>query len=153
MKQSVMTLLFAVISTRRQKSRELDGKLAGARQLFRQYVELGAGFDEALADLYADDAEIVNLRQSPQGQARKIVLDGAEYKRLIRASLPMAQGRGDLSDFTEVSYQYDRKQDAVRIRANRYSKLKDYSSPMQWLVKPDADGTWFIVWEQSESRS
>jgi hypothetical protein len=42
--------------------------------------------------------------------------------------------------------------DGVRIKADRFSELKKYHSPISILVKPTPDGVWLIYEELSESR-
>lgn len=128
-----------------------ENKVAGsAEELFKLYVTRSNGFDERVADLYADEAKIKNLRRYPNGHTQKISFTGKEWKELIRRAMPLAKERGDTDKFSEVSFK--NTEDGVRIKATRYSDLKKYSSPMRWLVRENEDGEWLIYTEKSESR-
>ena len=139
-------LIAATVSDEAQNK---DIRVVEAKKLFDKYVSLGQKYDAKLADLYDDDAEINNLRKYPDGRMRKMSLTGKQYKGLIRLSMPLAKARGDKSQFSEVTYTIE--EDGIRIKASRYSELKKYSSPMQWLVRPTGKGIWLIVEESSES--
>jgi hypothetical protein len=127
-----------------------DDAIARARTLFDRYVALGAAYDEAVADLYADSAFIKNTRRSPDGQARSMTMPALTYKSLIRQVMPQAKQAGDLSTYSEVKFVPDG--DRVRIEATRYSELKKYSSPFLLVVGPTESGTWLILEEVGESR-
>lgn len=121
-----------------------------ATELFQRYVELGHAFDPAIVDLYSDDAVIRNRRVFPTGEVREIEIPVAQYKQLIVQVMPMAKEAGDIDEYSRVTYQ--REGEGVRVRATRYTKLKDYSSPVSMLAMPDSSGNWRIVEEISESR-
>jgi hypothetical protein len=121
-----------------------------AQQLFAHFVQLAHAFDPALADLYADEARIVSVRQYPSGPDRTFELRGTEYKALIREAMPLAKARGDLNTYANLSYQ--REGARVWIRATRHSVLKQYSSPYSRLVGPDGAGKWLIYEERSITR-
>jgi hypothetical protein len=113
-------------------------------------VETGHAFDSAVADLFADEVRTVNVRKYPNGVERKIEMNGAEYKSLIREVTPIAKARGDISTYTAVPYQRDGAR--VRVRATCYPVLKQYLSPYSLLVGPDASGQWLIYEERSITR-
>lgn len=121
-----------------------------ARRLFERYVALGNAYDPSLADLYADDAFIKNTRTYPTGKVRELTMPAAKYKALIRQAMPLARARGDRSTFSDVRYAAEGAR--VRIRASRFSELKQYTSPISLLVGPSASGSWLIYEEVSESR-
>jgi hypothetical protein len=127
-----------------------EDSVARARSLFDRYVALGAAYDVAVADLYADSAFIKNTRRSPDGQARTMTMPALTYKSLIRQVMPQAKQAGDLSTYSEVKFVPDG--DRVRIEATRYSELKKYSSPFLLVVGPAENGTWLILEEVGESR-
>ena len=127
-----------------------DDAVAHARQLFDRYVALGAAYDEAVADLYADSAFIKNTRRYPDGQSRSITMPALTYKSLIRQVMPQAKEAGDLSTYSDVKFIPEGER--VRIEATRYSELKKYSSPFTLVVGPGEDGTWLIFEEVGESR-
>jgi hypothetical protein len=140
-------IVLAVVEPSSCETNSPEGR---ARTFFARFVEISHAFDPALTDLYADEGRIVSVRKYPDGTERKFEMKGAEYKSLIREAMPTAKARGDISTFTDVSYQRDGTR--VRIRATRYSALKQYSSPYSLLVGPDASGQWLIYEERSSTR-
>jgi hypothetical protein len=122
----------------------------GAKAFFERYVQLEKTFDAAAADLYADDAVIKNKRTYPNGQVRELTLPAAQYKSLIRQTMPLAKARGDTNSYSGISY--TKEGSGVRIRATRFSNLKKYSSPISLWVTPGSDGRWLIREELSESQ-
>jgi len=127
-----------------------DDAMAQARRLFDRYVALGAAYDVAVADLYADSAFIKNTRRYPDGQSRSMTMPALTYKSLIRQVMPQAKAAGDWSSYSDVKFVPDGER--VRIEATRYSELKKYSSPFALLVGPAENGTWQIFEEVGESR-
>jgi hypothetical protein len=126
-----------------------DADIAAAEAFFNRFAALGDSYDPTVASLYADDAVIESLRRYPNGTERTIRLTGAEYKRFIRAAMPLARARGDRDTFSGISYEPDG--DKIRIRCTRYSELKQYASPFE-LVLTRRGGRWRIVEEYSETR-
>jgi hypothetical protein len=121
-----------------------------AKALFEKYTSLGQAFDPKIADLYADTALIQNRRVYSGGKDRVLTVAAAEYKKLIKAALPLGKERGDKNTYSKVQYAVEK--DRVRIKATRYSELKKYSSPLSLLVGKDENGDWLIFEELSESR-
>ena len=121
-----------------------------AAQLFQRYVALSRAYDAGLAELFDDNAVIVNKRISPSGDVREMTLPAARYKMLLRKALPLARERGDRSTYSNV--RYAREGERVRISASRYSELKKYTSPLVLVVGPAPGGRWLIYEEHSESR-
>jgi hypothetical protein len=121
-----------------------------ARAVFERYASLEAAFDPAVADLYSDAAVIKNKRTYPTGQVRELTMPAAQYKALIRESMPLARQRGDYSVYSETTFSNEGRN--IRITATRYSVLKKYKSPLSLLIGPSASGDWLILEELSESR-
>ncbi len=121
-----------------------------AKALFKQYVALETAYDPAVADLYVENAVIRNKRIYPTGQVRELTIPAAQYKTLIRTAMPLAKARGDYSTYSETSFTQEGQN--VRIRAIRFSVLKQYSSPISILIGPDSSGMWAIFEELSESQ-
>ena len=121
-----------------------------AKQLFERYVSLSAQFDPAVADLYADDALIHNKRTYPDGQVREITIPALQYKQLLREVMPLARARNDTSTYSKTTFKVEGM--GVRIQAQRFSVMKQYTSPISLRVAPDVTGHWLIREELSESR-
>ena len=139
----VLAVIFGAVAS-------TQGSETAARELFEQYVALGHAYDTRLADLYADDAVIRNKRTYPTGQVRELTMPAPRYKTLIREAMPLAKARGDRNTFSNVRYTTEGAR--VRIRASRFSELKNYTSPISLLVGPSPTGKWLIYEEVSESR-
>lgn len=137
-------------TTTQPAASDQDKAVGHARKVFADLVALSDAFDPALADLYDDNALIRNKRVYPDRTTRDLIIPANRYKGLIRAAMPLAKARGDRSTYSEVTYTPEAGR--VRIAATRFSILKNYSSPISWLVGPNADGKWVIYEELSESR-
>jgi hypothetical protein len=124
---------------------------ASAHELWEMYVELGTGFDPALADLYADNAVIRNTRRYPDGRTRTLEMTGTEYKSLIRQAMPLARSRGDVDVYSDVQFE-ELGEGRTRITATRYSTLKKYRAPHQLTVGRSGGAGWKILEENGESR-
>ena len=120
-----------------------------AEELWDDYVELGTGFDPALADLYADDAVIYLTRRYPDGRTRTLQVTGKEYKPLVRQAMPIARNRGDVDVYSDV--RFENQGDRVRITATRYGTLKKYRAPHELIVGPRGSSGWKILKETGES--
>jgi hypothetical protein len=126
-----------------------DSATGAARELFNRYVDYEHAFDVAQCDLYAPDAVIKNVRIYPGGQQQVLSFKGAEYKRLLRAALPIAKAKNDFNQYSQVTY--SREGSGVRIKCTRFSQLKQYSSPLEMYVAP-VGSTWQILSETSQSK-
>jgi len=125
-------------------------KIEKAKELFEKLVILSDSFDSAVADLYSSEAVIRNTRHYAFGQTRVMTMPAQDYKNMIRSTMPIAKLRGDISTFSDVRY-YE-EGDKIRIRATRYSKLKNYSFPYSLLVGEDENGNWLIYEENLETK-
>ena len=144
---AVSATLFAVATS--SMAADPEG-IKAARTLFSKYVTLEHAFDPAVADLYSDDALIRNKRTYPTGQVRELTFPAPQYKELLRKTMPLARARGDTSEYSSCTYKAEDR--GVRIACQRYSNLKNYTSPISLLVSPGREGGWFIVEELSESQ-
>lgn len=126
-----------------------DPALSSARELFQRYIDLERNFDVAQGDLYAADARVKNTRLYPGGQSQVISLSGTEYRRLLRAALPLAKARNDQNQYSAITYQ--KEGNGVRIKCTRFSQSKQYSSPLELVVAP-VGGTWSITSESSQTK-
>ena len=120
-----------------------------AEALFNRYVTLEHDFDPAIADLYADTAHIESRRITAGSPPEVRTTPAPQYKDQLRKVMPIAKRRRDLSFYTEVTYSAEGK--FVRIRAKRYAEYKKFTSPVELLVGPGANGQWQIFEELSEA--
>ncbi|MCP4130843.1 MAG: hypothetical protein GY754_07660 [bacterium] len=156
MKKFILVILFIIAifpgCSKKPAHNAIDKVVAKSPQeLFEKYQKLADDFDSSVTDLYSDSAKIINNRKYPDGKYKIIKLDGMEYKSLIKKAMPFAELRNDLNTFSNVSFKNENQK--VRIDSTRYSKLKDYSSPVSLLVEKDTDGNWTIIEEISESKA
>ena len=122
---------------------------SSAQELWDLYVELGTGFDPALADLYADDAVIHLTRRYPDGRTRTLQLMGKEYKPLVRQAMPVARNRGDVDVYSNVKFEDLGAR--TRITATRYGTLKNNQVPHELIVGNLGGMGWKILKETGES--
>ena len=122
---------------------------SSAEELWDDYVELGTGFDPALADLYADDAVIQLTRRYPDGRTRTLELTGKEYKPMVRQAMPIARNRGDADVYSNVKF--EKLGDRTRITATRFGTLKKYRAPHELIVGNVGGSGWKILKEAGES--
>ena len=128
----------------------LGGDHGRAEHIFTQYQARELAFDPAAADLYCDTAVIRNLRTEPDGRQRELELPAPKSKELIRLAMPLAKAKGDYNTYSDVAYSQEGSN--VRITANRYSVLKQYSSRISLLVGACDDSDWAILEELSQSQ-
>lgn len=126
-----------------------DTALSSARELFQRYIDLERNFDVAQGELYATDARVKNTRLYPGGQNQVISLSGTEYRRLLRAALPLAKAKNDQNQYSAITYQ--KEGNSVRIKCTRFSQSKQYSSPLELVVAP-VGGIWLITSESSQTK-
>jgi hypothetical protein len=123
-----------------------------ARRFFERYVTLGDAYDVAVADLYLDTARITSLRRGPApSQDRMLEIDGARWRGMVRAAMPVARARGDRSEFRGVRMEPAGEQ--VRVRAERYAVVKCYwDRGYSMLIGRGPDGGLRIVAEHFETQ-
>jgi hypothetical protein len=121
-----------------------------ARAVLASYIAKSQAFDPSLAELYSDRAHIENLRTYPTGEVRQLTIPARQYKALIQNAMPTARARGDTNRYSVP--RFTAQGGDVRIAMTRHSNLKNYSSPLVLVVGREADGTWRIIEERSESR-
>jgi hypothetical protein len=131
-------------------ARSVQPSIQEAQQLFRKFKQREAAFDPSLAALYSNYAKVYTLRRMKNGRVRPLSSSGREFKRNLRKTLALAKKRGDRNTYSRVRYLPEGR--SVRIRAMRYNRMKQYSSPFTLLVGKDADGEWRIVEDISETR-
>ncbi|MEO6193715.1 MAG: hypothetical protein ABIS20_11955 [Thermoanaerobaculia bacterium] len=146
---TIFALVFCQIAAASKTAAPKGDPIAKARALFARYVQLEHAFDPTMADLYTDQAVIVNKRIYKDGKVTSLQIPALRYKHVIRTGMATAKTQGDISNYTNDSYVPEGSK--VRISVTRYSVLKKYSSPMALLVGPDPTGKWVIYEEKSES--
>lgn len=128
-----------------------EADLGAVKKRFDEYVALSEKFDATVADIYSDEAVIKTDRHYPDGSVKKRQIAGAACKKLVRATMPIAKVRGDVSTYADVKVE-PAEGGNVRVSAQRTSKLKNYTSPVSWIYAKSADGKWLIIEEQSVTK-
>lgn len=121
-----------------------------AKDLFERYESLEKNFNPAVAELYSDTALIQNKRTYPTGQVREVKVPAPQYKEMLRKVMPIAKLRGDYSTYSNITFTAEGS--GVRITADRFSVLKQYTSPISLFVMPNTGAQWLIQEELSESQ-
>lgn len=143
-------LLVALPATAAEPSSS-DPQLDKARAMFRRYVALDQSFDPALADLYADEAQIRTAKLLPTGKTQTFPIPAPQYKELVRYAAELARKQGDKRIYTEV--RYDKEARGVRVNAVRISLLKKDRNWVSILFGPSRGGEWRILEESTLSRA
>ena len=123
-----------------------------AQRVFKQFTDLERTFDPALADLFAPNAVVKDVRIYQDGQTKTITWSGTDYKQVLRAGLPVARLRNDLNTYSQVSF--IREGNNVRVKTTRQCQLKKSSGPFEIVVAPtNANGrnVWKIVEETAQN--
>jgi hypothetical protein len=124
---------------------------AEGEKFFARYVALGEAFDVAVTELYLDDSRIRSLRRYPPGQEKTLEMTGAQWKQLIRSTMPLAKAKGDRGEFGNL--RFEAAGNLLRIRADRYSVLKCYrDNGYYMLVGRQPDGRLQVVEEYMETQ-
>ncbi|MBX9570063.1 MAG: hypothetical protein K2X77_14280 [Candidatus Obscuribacterales bacterium] len=123
-----------------------------AQKVFKQFSEMERAFDPAVAELFAPNAVVKDVRVYQDGQTKTITWSGTDYKQVLRAGLPVAKIRNDLNTYSAIAY--SREGANVRIKGSRHNTLKKYSGPFELVVAPvTANGrtSWKIIEEFTQS--
>ena len=122
-----------------------------ALAVFRDFAARAARFDDSVADLYTDDAQVTTRRLMLDGSLHTLSFRGTEWKALIRRAMPLARQRGDMNSFTQITARPEA--DRVVVQAQRTNHLKTYTSPFTLVLRREQpSGAWRIVEERSETR-
>ncbi len=146
----LITILLLVVLFDHTIFAESKPSIESAKLFFEHFVAMGDEFNSEVADFYSDDAKITSIRKYPFNESKRTEMTNTQYKELIRKIMPLAKARGDKNTFSDVSYEIER--DFVRIKATRYSVLKDYYSPYSLLVGQNSEGNWLIYEENTETK-
>lgn len=122
-----------------------------ASDFFNRYGQLNGRFDSSVADLYSDAAKIHTLRRYPFGLVRTVVLSGAQWKKVIIATMPLAKAKNDRGSTSNVTI--SKHGNGYKIKANRYSNIKCYTDTGYYMiVAPDKLGKLQIIEEYTETQ-
>lgn len=134
-----------------QRSTDPPDPAPGPERLIELYEEYEQSHDPRLLGLYRRDAVISMTRLYPGGQVRELEMTWEKYRVVFLLALPLAILRGDTSEYSDFSFQ-EEAEGRVRVRAARRPRLKNYESPIEWVLQPQSDGEWRIAEESVVSR-
>lgn len=126
-----------------------DSAITAAKEVFLKYVDLERGFDVGQGDLYAPDALIKNVRIYPGGENQTLTYSGTEYKRILRAMIPLAKAKNEVNQYSSITY--TKEGTGVRIKCTKFSPAKQFASPFEMVVAPSGN-VWQITAETTQSR-
>ena len=118
-------------------------------KVFLNLIDLSKSFNPEAANLYSENAKIDSKRTYPDGKQRKMELQGSQYIQLLKMAMPVAKQRNDISYFRNLTTQFN--DGVVIIKCQRYSNIKDYSSPYEIHIKKVGE-TFKIVYEYTETK-
>jgi hypothetical protein len=125
-----------------------DPKVAGAKEAFEKFVRLSQACDPAVAGAYSDAAKIAITAIYPDGTKKEMALSGVQAKAIIPQAVAEAKRKGDIDDFSEVTYAVEGEH--VRVKAKKFNRLKKYTAPVEFLFGPER-GEWKIFEEVNQS--
>lgn len=133
-----------------EKEAPADDDLRAARALFDRSVVLGEQDYLALAELYADSAQIRFTRNMAAGGVEELLLSGAQWKRnLVSLARAKDKDSGPSSWFSHVSVHREAK--GVRIAALQHVPQKCRVDELySMVVAPNAQGVWQIIAKSSQ---
>jgi hypothetical protein len=146
----IESLLFDARSARLVQRAQWSEVLRRTADLLSRQTQLDQSFDPAAGDSYADEASLVNVRKVPGGEEREMTLSGAQVKAMLPSVMPLAKARGDRNSCRDIQFRVEGC--TVHVTATRHSELKNYDSPISWVVGTARSGRWLILEERSESR-
>ena len=117
-----------------------------ARQLFERFVSLTNDYDTGLAELYAENAEILLIQRRAGGELRKISVAGSDFKELVPRMLPRAEDAGEQSRHDDVTF--TSMGDRIRIESRRTNTPRGAPTPHILVVGPGPDGESWLIFEE-----
>ncbi len=124
-----------------------EAPVVTARRLFNRCRQFVQELNPALADCYSLTARVVVVRASAPEQGETTSFTGAEYKRAIRAGLPVVRDGGDYITFRDETFE-EQEAGAVLVEALRHSGFSSRTFPVSFLLGPDEAGEWRILEER-----
>jgi len=122
---------------------DADDRSRDAREFLLRYAGLTTAADPAAIDLYRDDARIRLAAVAGDREVSSAVVDGAEWKRQLRAR----RSGMEASSFVRPTTGPEGRR--LRIQAQRYSHTRCYwDRAYAVTIEPDATGRYFIVDER-----
>jgi len=118
-------------------------RLDAAQALFQRFVVLGNTYDEAIGELYANDARITLIREGETAPDQVVTISGVEYKALLPELMPAAREAGAQNSFSALRFSED-DDGLVRIDAQRHAMPQDFTAPHTLRVGPSPQGRWLI---------
>lgn len=116
-----------------------------ARELFERFIILGNHYDTTIANLYAEDAEIL-LIERKRGALRKVAVAGSDFKEMVHRTLPRAERKGVHSSYSDVTFRV--RGERVRIDAIRTAMPQGWRVPHILVVGPSASGEEWLIYQE-----
>ncbi|WOT05767.1 hypothetical protein [Shewanella youngdeokensis] len=116
---------------------------------FESYQSLQKNYDTSITKLYSDSADITGIRLMPDGTRKEVNLAGSQWKEVIINVMPVAQKRGDISEFSQVEIEVTGQQ--ARVSANRYATIKCFEDTDYFMIIEKNDHELKIIKEYMTS--
>ena len=116
-----------------------------ARELFERFIILGNHYDTTIANLYAEEAQIL-LIERKRGALRKVAVAGSDFKELVHRTLPRAERKGHHSSFSDVTFRV--RGERVRIDAIRTAMPQGWRVPHILVVGPSKSGEEWLIYQE-----
>ena len=129
-----------------------DELLDSAEAFFKSYVDGGNKAASFIVDYISDDARIVTLRHTREGETYRIETTGVKHKKFLKkmrlhARVSKITSR-TVTSFSDITYKPE--DGCVRITASRHVEPKGTVTPYSLLVCKDEGNEWRIKEELVE---
>ena len=142
---TVLTSLFMVTAVQADEA-------AQARAFFEEFAEMVNGYDQGVADLYAEEAKISTLRTDAEGGPQRVNHHALKWKRIMILAMQLGKIRKDRTDFT-VTGVTGEGEGVFKVKADRHSHLLCYTDKGYFQrVRRQADGSFRIIGEYLETQ-
>lgn len=124
---------------------EDNAGVSEARKFFDNYLAKWRDYDASIAELYADDAVIIQKHVQKDGGIKENRVAVAKYKENIVKLMP--ENKKMNAAVYHESIEVQAEGDAYRIKAIVHSDTQKTKRPYSMLIRKNAQGNWLIVEE------
>lgn len=121
-----------------------------AQYWFNLHHKLARSFDPDLANYYSDSAYLQRTLIRKDGTQQHRAMPGLMYKEAIRNLMGLAKQLNDINDIADLVFTKEGRR--VKATYNRYSHLKDFTSPTKVVFGIEGEEAGIIFEEYTISR-
>lgn len=126
---------------------------AAAEAFFLKFADMINAYDQQVAALYSDQAQINTRRTDEEGKVETVNQHPMKWKRIMVLAMQLGKIRKDKTDFSDIEV-IDQGNGLFKIKANRYSHLLCYTDKGYFQkIQVQATGDFLIVEEYLETQA